>query len=586
MLNIVFNILMSVFNLVSLLLFVPFLSLLFDNVELVTDVPKFAWTGEYFESWFNYQMSSYILAHGKVEALFFVVLCVGMLFLIKNLTRYMAMFFLAPIRNGVVHDIRKQLYSKILSLPLSYYNEEKKGDIIARVTNDVTMVEVSIMSTLELIFREPISIIISIAALIYMSPQLTLISFALMPVSALVIGFVGKSLRRTSSKGQKQMGELLSNVEETLSGLRIIKGFNAEKQSGDKFNEINKHYRNLANRMHRKRDLAAPMSEFLGSIVMIILVWFGGQLVFEGSMSGEKFFGFVIVFSQLLRPIQGVSTAYTNIQKGAASLDRINEVLDTTNPITDPDKPATINGFNSSISYSNVTFKYADDIVLKNINVEIKKGQTIALVGQSGSGKSTFADLLPRFYDVKEGTITIDGTNIKDMTVKDLRNMLGIVTQESILFNDTVFNNIAFGKPGATLNEVKQAAEIANASEFIDQLPNDYYTNIGDRGGKLSGGQRQRLSIARAVLIDPPILILDEATSALDTESERLVQEALENLMRSRTSIVIAHRLSTIQHADEILVMQQGEVVERGTHDALISKGGAYKRLYELQSFA
>lgn len=585
-LNVLFNILMTIFNLLSLLMFIPFLRLLFDNVDLVTEQPEFAWSAEYPEQWFNYVMSSFIIEHGKAQALLFVCICVGALFFLKNLTRYLAMFFLAPIRNGVVHDLRKQLNNKILELPLSYYSEEKKGDLLARITNDVTMIEVSIMSTLELIFREPIAIFISLVVLFYISTELTLISLVLMPISALVIGYVGKSLRRTSAKGQKKMGDLISNIEETLGGLRIIKGFNAENHVGKKFDYENHRYRVLSNRMLRKRDLAAPMSEFLGAIVMIVLVWFGGQLVFDSEMNGEHFFGFVIVFSQLLRPLQAVSTAYTNIQKGTASIDRINEVLNAKNPIVEKENAFDVKLFNDSVRYENVSFRYEKELVLRSVNVQIKKGQTVALVGQSGSGKSTFADLLPRFYDVTEGQITIDGKPVTDLKIKSLRSLLGIVTQESILFNDSIYNNIAFGKPGATMEKVVEAAKIANAHEFIEPLENGYHTNIGDRGGKLSGGQRQRLSIARAVLSDPPILILDEATSALDTESERLVQEALENLMRSRTSIVIAHRLSTIQHADEILVMKQGEVVERGTHNELLAKNGEYKKLYDLQSFA
>lgn len=585
-LNIVFNILMAIFNLLSLLLFIPFLTLLFDKVEVAVVEPEFEMSGTYLESWFNYKMSEFIVETGKVEALLFVVICVISLFFLKNLTRYLAMFFLAPIRNGVVHDLRKKLYGKILDLPLSYYSEERKGDLISRVTNDVTLIETSIMSTLELIFREPIAIIISLAALFYMSPELTLISLVLMPISALMIGYVAKSLRRTSAKGQEQMGRLVSHVEETLGGLRIIKGFNAEEQVGESFDKKNKHYRTLANRMYRKHDSAAPMSEFLGTVVMCVLIWFGGQLVFDQEMSGEHLLGFAIVFSQLLRPLQAISTAYSNIQKGSASIDRIDQVLDASNPIIEKADPVKIGSFSSGITYSDVTFKYDQEEVLKKVNVDIKMGQTVALVGQSGSGKSTFADLLPRFYDVTEGSIQIDGTDIRELGIKDLRSLMGIVTQESILFNDSVFDNIAFGNPGATKEAVVQAARIANAEEFINKLPQGYDTNIGDRGGKLSGGQRQRLSIARAVLNDPPILILDEATSALDTESERLVQDALDKLMESRTSLVIAHRLSTIQHADEILVMKEGVIVERGKHDELLAKDGEYKKLYDLQSFS
>ncbi len=576
----------------AMLLFIPFLRLLFGQTELTLERPDFELSAEYLEQAFNYFMSSYIQEFGgPTGALFFICVTIGILFLLKNLTRYLAMFFLAGIRNGVVRDIRQSLYSKILALPLAYYSEEKKGDLIARVTGDVQEVEVSIMSSLELIFREPVAIALYLITMITISPQLTLISFVLLPIGALVIGRIGKSLKRTSAKGQNKMGELLSNIEETLSGLRVIKAFNGEESAQQKFDTLNNRYRTLMTRLYRKRDLASPLSEFLGSVVMVALVWFGGKLILDTDnesppLSGDEFIGFVIVFSQLLRPIQAISTAYSNINKGIASVERIDAVLMADVTIQEKENATALTAFEQHIQYHNVGFTYDTEPVLKNINLTIEKGKTIALVGESGGGKSTLADLLPRFYDCVEGEITIDGVAIKDCKIKDLRGLMGVVTQQSILFNDTIFNNIAFGLKDISQEAVETAAQIANAHEFITEFEQGYNTNIGDGGNKLSGGQRQRISIARAVLKNPPILILDEATSALDTESERLVQDALYKLMQNRTSLVIAHRLSTIQHADEIIVLKKGEIAERGTHQELLAQQGVYKKLYDLQSFA
>jgi subfamily B ATP-binding cassette protein MsbA len=590
-LNILFNFLFVLFNLGSLLLFIPFLKLLFNELDRVDVRPVWADSSikDYFSDFFSYEMGQFIDMYGEQGSLIFICISVGTLFFLKNICRYLAMYFLAYIRIGVVRDIRGNLYDKVLRLPLSYYSDERKGDLIARLTNDVTEVEVSIMSTLELLFREPLAIVVTIGAMIIISPQLMLFSLVMLPVSGLIISRIGKSLKRTSQKGQSKMGELMSNLEETLGGLRIVKAFTVEDMFNKKFGVINDQYRKIMTKLVRKRDLASPASEFLGSLVLVALVWFGGSLVLdktdgEPAMTGDAFIGFIVLFSQLMRPVQGVSTAYANINKGLAAVERIDEVMEAEVTITDKPTAAEKSSFEQRVEYKNVSFAYGNEPVLQNIDLTVTKGQTIALVGESGGGKSTMADLLPRFYDVTEGQICIDGTDLRDLKVKDLRGLMGIVSQKSILFNDTVFANIDFGT-GASEQEVIEAAKIANAHEFIDALEKGYQTNIGDGGGKLSGGQQQRLSIARAVLKNPPILILDEATSALDTESERLVQDALYKLMENRTSLVIAHRLSTIQHADEIIVLQKGKIMERGSHQELLDKQGIYKKLHALQSF-
>lgn len=593
LLNVLCNVLYVVFNLFSLLVFIPFLDLIFTDEALpaITEPP--AWgtvsASEYISDYFDFMMYSYIADEGKLAALEFICIAVAVLFVLKNIFRYLAMYFIAAIRNGVMRDLRSQMYSKILSLPLGFYSDERKGDILARCTSDVQEVETSIMSSLELIFREPIAIVITLGTMITISWELTLWSFVLLPIGALVIGRVGKSLKRTSARGQKKMGELLSNLEETLGGLRIIKAFTAEQSASAKFEDINDSYRRTNTRAYRKRDLASPLSEVLGAMVMTALVYFGGRLILdgetEGGLTGSAFLGFIIMFSQLLRPVQQIATSYSNINKGAAAMDRVQNILEAENNITEKTNAQSMSDFSDKIEYRDVTFAYGEEAVLQNINLTVPKGKTIALVGESGGGKSTIADLLPRFWDVKGGGIHIDGTDVRDLKIDDLRGLMGIVTQQSILFNDTIFNNIAFGTT-ATHEEVVKAAKIANAHEFIERFPEGYEMNIGDGGNKLSGGQRQRLSIARAVLKNPPILILDEATSALDTESERLVQDALYKLMENRTSMVIAHRLSTIQHADEIIVLQRGQIVERGTHQELIAANGVYKKLSDLQSFS
>ncbi len=587
LLNIIFNIFSVLFSLVSLAMVVPFLGLLFGTQKLVIIKPAFELSVNSVSGNFNYFISKIILDYGKVDALIFICILVVILFFLKNFFRYMAMFYLAPVRNGVVKDIRNDLYEKILILPLSYYSEQKKGDIIARMTTDVQEVEWSIMSSLEMIFRDPLNIVIFLITLMIMSSQLTLFVLILLPFTAFLIGRIGKSLKRSSDKVQKKMGVILSVIEETLSGLRIIKAFNAIDYSQNKFQKINTNYTKVMIRVYRKRDLANPLSEFIGALVLVVIMWFGGKLVLgnNANISPEVFIAYVVIFSQLIVPVKSFVTAYYNIQKGAASAERIKQVLDAEEVIEEKPDAIAIKEFQKDIVYNNVSFTYEKEEVLSNVLLTIEKGKTIALVGPSGGGKSTMVDLLPRFYDCTKGEIIIDGTPIKDYKISDLRGLMGIVTQESILFNDTVFNNIAFGLYNVEEEKVVEAARIANAHEFITELENGYHTFIGDRGCKLSGGQRQRLSIARAILKNPPILILDEATSSLDTESERLVQDALEKLMMNRTSIVIAHRLSTIQHADEIIVLQKGEIVERGKHAELLEKNGIYKKLCELQSF-
>lgn len=592
-LNISLNILSAIFNLLSLLLFIPFLKLLFqDPSQLASMSLKPDWNAmgfkEFFVKYQDYLMSSYILEYGKTGALMFICISIVVLFFLKNLTRFFAMYFMVVIRTGVVRDLRNNMFNKLTAQSLGYYTNERKGDIISRVSTDVSEVEWSVMSTLELLFREPFTIIIFLISMFFISVKLTLISLLLIPLSGLIIGRISKSLKRNSAKGQSKLGDLISILEESLGGIRIIKSFNAENQVKKNFHTQNKEFTRLQMRIMRRRDLASPMSEFLGSLVLTALVWIGGNMVFNSAgkadFTGEQFIGFVIVFSQLMRPIQGVSSAISSIHKGLASLDRINVILES--EVTVVDKPGAKNSiaFNSTIEFKDVEFSYADKIVLNKISFHINKGQTIALVGPSGSGKSTIADLLPRFYDVQNGSLTIDGVDVREVEQTALRRLFGIVSQESILFNDSVLNNIALGDVNPDLNKAIEAAKIANAHEFIDKLEEGYHSTVGDRGTKLSGGQRQRLCIARAIYKNPPVLILDEATSALDTESEKLVQEALENVMKHRTVLVIAHRLSTVQNANEILVLENGVIAERGTHTNLINQNGLYNKLVKMQN--
>lgn len=586
-LNIVFNILSVIFGLFTIAMVIPFLRLIFKLEDTTQVAATPSGSMQHAKEYFYGQLSNFINLYGQQYAL--LMLCFGIvtLFFLKNLFRYLAMYFLAPVRNGVVSDLRQKVYNKILGLPLGYFSDERKGDIMSRTTSDVAEVEWSIMSGLEMVYREPLSILITLGMLYFVSPELTITSLVLLPIAGLLIGRLGKTLKKSSSQGQGKLGEILSLIDETLGGLRIIKGFTAEGQMKEKFKAENSAFTRLQNTIYRRRDLASPLSEFLGTTVMVILIWIGGSLILSGDkkLNPEEFIFFIALFSQILNPAKALTSAWYNLQKGFASLDRIDHILDAEDTVAEKPNPVTITDFEHAIEYKNLSFKYNTKNVLNNINLKIEKGKTIALVGPSGAGKTTLADLLPRFYDCTGGELLIDGKNVKDLSIHSLRGLIGVVSQETVLFNDTVANNILLGKQGATTAEIEEAGRIANAHEFIAKLDGGYNYNIGDRGTKLSGGQRQRLSIARAVLKNPPILILDEATSALDTESEKLVQDALTVLMKTRTSIVIAHRLSTIQNADEIIVLNDGEIVERGTHNELINKGGLYKRLCDLQAF-
>ncbi|MDD3636706.1 MAG: ABC transporter ATP-binding protein [Bacteroidales bacterium] len=587
-LNVLFNLLTIVFSLFSMTLLVPFLNLLFGTETLVTQKPEFALNADSLIQILNYYISQIIIEDGQHKALVYICIILIVAFFLRNLTRFFAMFYMANVRIGSVKDIRNSIYRKILILPLSFYNKHRKGDIISRVTTDVQEVEYSIMNYLEMIIRDPITILVYIAFMFSVSPQLTLFVLVLLPITGFLIGQIGKSLRKSSKIGQARMAGMLSIIEETISGLRIIKAFGAINYSDTRFKDQNSLFSKLMISIYRRRDLSSPLSEFLSSVVIVIVLWFGGRLVLGDSavIQAADFIVYIIVFSQIIPPAKTFAQGFYSIQKGIASAERIFEILDAEEVITEKKDAKAIQSFNQSIKYQDVWFAYDKESILKNINLEIGKGKLIALVGESGGGKSTLVDLLPRFYDVVDGQILIDGNDIRDYKIDDLRSLMGIVTQESILFNDTVFNNIAFGDTTATHESVIEAAKIANAHEFIMRLENGYESYIGDRGMNLSGGQRQRLSIARAVLKNPPILILDEATSSLDTESERLVQEALAKVMSSRTSVVIAHRLSTIQHADEIIVIVSGQIAERGTHEQLLAAKGVYKRLHDMQTFS
>ena len=589
---IVSNLLFVIFNLISLVLFIPVLQLIFKPAEEVPDLIEPNWSGNlldifaYIKDSYNFFMQKMVNEDPK-NALLFVCISVFAAFFLKNLFRYAAVWHQSELRMAVVRDVRNKLFSKAMNLPLSFYSNERKGDLMARMNSDVGEIEIAVISVLEIVYREPIAIIINIAMLVYLSPQLTLISFILLPISAFVISRIGKSLKKTAKSGQEQMGIVYSSIDENLSGIRIIKAFNAIDQVYEAFKVVNLKHQQLITKTFRKKDLSPILNETLGAGVMLCLVWFGGVMILDAKndavLTGEVFITFIIVFSQLLRPIQGIATNMAFLNKARASQDRINEILNTDERIYEVENPTALPELKTGIRYENVSFKYKDEYVLKNINLTINKGKTIALVGESGSGKSTLGDLLPRFYDVNEGTIFFDNIPITDCSILDLRNHIGIVSQESILFNTSVRENIAFGMPNATLQEIENAARIANAYDFIMNLEAGFDTNIGERGNKLSGGQKQRISIARAVLKNPNILILDEATSALDTESEKLVQDALDKLMQDRTSIIIAHRLSTIRNADEIVLLSKGEIKERGTHDELIQLKGMYYNLCSLQ---
>ena len=568
---------------------IPFLQILLGQTIPPTQKPDFQWNIRALTDTFYYQLGHIIEQFGKEQALIYVCGAMVVLFFFKNLFRYLALYFITPLRNGVVRDIRQALFDKTLRLPLSYFSDERKGDLMSRVTSDVQEVEWSILNVLETIVREPLLIIGSMAIMIYISPALTGFVLILLGFTALIIGGIGKSLKKESSALQQRLGSLVSVLDEALGGSRVIKAFNAENYQREKFSVENNGYRNLLINHLRKRDLASPTTEFLGITVVCVLIWFGFKQVTLGDLTPELFLGFLYAFFQVIEPAKAFSSASYNIRRGAGALARIEEILNAEETIVDAKEPKILRGgFQHQIEYKNVSFYYreAEKQILANINLTIPKGKIVALVGASGAGKSTIADLLSRFYDVTEGAILIDGVDIRDLKVKDLRSLMGIVTQEAVLFNDTIYNNIVFGLENVDNQQVIAVAKAANAHDFIENTEGGYQTNIGDRGMKLSGGQRQRLTIARALLRNPDILILDEATSALDSESEKLVQAALMQLMAGRTALVIAHRLSTVQHADEIIVMREGQIIERGTHETLFKLGGDYRKLVELQGLS
>jgi subfamily B ATP-binding cassette protein MsbA len=591
LLNVLFNILYAIFNVLTVIAFIPVLNILFKQENKVLVKPIYTGIGgigDYSRELFYFYISDMVENEGKIETLLFICLLTLSLFFFKNLSRYLASFVLVFLQNGTVKDLRDSLYHKIIELPIAYFSERKKGDIIARMTADVQEVETSFLTSLEAIVREPLTVIISLTMMLIISLKLTLFVFILLPVSGFIISSISKKLKANSLKAQKETGNFLSFIEETLTGLRVIKGFNAEKTIEQKFNASTTRFKNLMNSVLHRKKLASPMSEFLGSATIISILWFGGKIVLQDDspIKPEEFFTYIMLFYTVLNPVKAITTAYYNIQKGDASAQRIIEVLEAKNTIIDKHNAVDKVDFNGKIEFKNISFKYKNEFVLKDFSLTINKGETVALVGQSGSGKSTLANLITRFYDVNKGTISIDGINVKEISKYSLRKLMGIVTQDSILFNDTVANNISLGMEHKEEANIIDAAKIANAHEFIDQLPNQYKTNIGDNGNTLSGGQKQRLSIARAVLKNPPIMILDEATSALDTESEQLVQSALEKMMQNRTSLVIAHRLSTIQKADIIVVLKKGEIVEQGKHEDLLAKKGDYYKLVNMQNLA
>lgn len=588
-LNIFFNVLAAFLTLFSFAVIVPILEILFK----IKDVQYEYWAigshslKDVLINNFYYYTQDCIHNWGPVGTLMAMAGLLVFMTMLKTGATYLSSYFVIPMRAGIVRDLRNFVYEKIVRLPIGFFTNERKGDVMARMTGDVSEIENSIMSTLDMIFKDPIMIIVCLSMMLFMSWQLTVFVLLLLPIAGSIMGRVGKRLKRASFEGQQQWGQLMSNIEETLGGLRIIKAFNAEQKVTNRFHSGNQEFFRITRNVQRRQSLAHPMSEFLGTITIAIVLVFGGTLILSGTsgMNAASFIYYMVIFYSVINPAKDLTKAMYSIQKGLASMQRVDAILNAVNPISDPEKPETIKDLKGEIRYENVTFGYDPEVpVVKGVSLSIKPGETVALVGQSGSGKSTMADLLPRFYDINGGSIKVDGHDIRNLRVHDLRGMMGNVNQEAILFNDTVFNNIAFGVKNATMEQVIAAAKIANAHEFIMATEDGYSTNIGDRGCRLSGGQRQRISIARAILKNPPILILDEATSALDSESERLVQEALERLMKDRTTLVIAHRLSTIKNASQICVMHEGEIVESGTHDELIAKNGYYMRLVEMQS--
>jgi len=587
-LNIISNIFYALFGTLAFVSLMPMLKVLFKSAEPINTPPVYNGVtklGDYIENSINYFITQKINNEGELKALLFMIVIIISTFLLKNIFGYLAMYFITFLRNGVLKDVRNDLYEKTVDLPLAYFSEKRKGDIIARISTDVLEIQHSFLSILELIVREPLMILFTVFAMLALSPKLTLFVFIFIPIAGFVISLVGKKLKKQSDSVQKEQGHFLSILEETLGGLRVIKGFNAEGYFNSKFRGSTSRFYNFSNTLLNRQNLASPLSEFLGIGVIAILLWYGGSLVLvDKTLAPDAFIVYMGLAYNILTPAKAISKAVYGVKKGDAAAERVLEILHTKSPLADKPNASIKPSFDSAISLKNVSFKYQDDYVLHNFSLEIPKGKMVAFVGQSGSGKSTIANLLTRFYDVNEGSIQIDGIDIKDITKKSLRNLEGLVSQDSILFNDTIKNNILLGITDKTDKEIMNAAQIANAHEFIKDLPNGYDFNIGDSGNKLSGGQKQRLSIARAVLKNPPIMILDEATSALDTESERLVQDALEKMMENRTSVVIAHRLSTIQKADIIVVLQKGKIVEQGTHNELIANNNIYKKLVEMQT--
>lgn len=588
-LNIFFNVLYALFSTLSFMALIPMMQVLFDQTKRNTSAP--VWEGilsikDYLENYLSYFITNSTDNFGIGYTLSIMVFVIISIFLLKNLCDYLAMFFITFLRNGILRDMRNAMYKKTLELPLAFFSEKRKGDTISRIAGDVNEVQTSLLSILELIVKEPLTIIFTIIMMFTISTKLTLFVFIFIPLSGYVISIIGKRLKKQSTRAQQEQGTFLSTIEETLGGLKVVKGYNSENYFNTVFQESTRRFFDLSNSISNRQNLASPVSEFMGIMVIAILLWYGGHMVLiEKTLNGASFIAYMGLAYNILTPAKSISKASYSIKRGNAAAERVLEILEQENPITSKIDAVEKDTFNDTISIKNINFKYEDETVLKDFSLNVNKGQTVALVGQSGSGKSTIANLLTRFYDVNEGQISIDGIDIKNLNLQSLRGLMGLVTQDSILFNDTIKANISLGKLNATDEEIIEALKIANAYEFVKDLPNGIYTNIGDSGNKLSGGQKQRLSIARAVLKNPPIMILDEATSALDTESEKLVQVALENMMQNRTSIVIAHRLSTIQKADVIVVMQKGKIVEQGNHEELIALNGTYNKLVSMQSF-
>lgn len=582
MLNMFFNLIQILAGLFSLALVMPLLDFMFNNNQDAFKQKSVGNAGDFNSLYNNFiQWMTEFVNNDKQAALFWICVSLLVATIIKNIARYLALYYLVILRNRIIRDIRRDLYNKILDLPLSYFSDERKGDIISRMSNDVKEVEWSLMASLEAIFKEPVTIVFYIGSLVYMSPKLTLYIIVLLPLAAGSIALLGRSLRRKSKRNQEQQSAVLSFLEESLGGMRIIKAFAVEKVFRTKFTDLNNNSTTANIKVNHRGDMASPISETLGIMVACVLLWFGGNMVFGGELIGSAFLAYFAIFSQVIPPFKQVSQAFPMVQRGAAGMDRYEEILNSDIKIHEVENPKSINTLNEGIVYKDVSFTYnGTDMVLNHVSFEIPRNKKIALVGSSGSGKSTLADLLPRFYDTASGSISIDGTDIREYSLQELRSMMGIVTQEAILFNDTIANNIIFGHPNVSMEDVKAAAKLANALEFIEKTENGFDTMIGERGSKLSGGQRQRLAIARALLRNPSILILDEATSALDNESEKLVQQALDNLRQGRTTLVIAHRLTTIQDSDEIIVLDRGHIVERGNHQELLERKGHYFRLY------